>query len=251
MEKIKDNVNNEQKAEGEKMELSFAVESGQAEMGASTDLGKFRDVNALLKAYSSLQAEFTRRSQRLKELENRMDNLNTAQGEMHGLEVEKLRESAKQRRLNGKAFDEFVYDLEKNAKGEEVDNATVSSNFAPVQTQAVENSEYKKEEKDLEEEMPKNNDAKGIMGAIQGKDIGDSANASSRKETKLSPDDLYKQVCLDEQVRLKVIGEYLNSLTKTGVPLMQGGDSVVISSPIKPKSIGEAGNMALRLFKGN
>ena len=97
------------------MELSFAVESGQAEMGASTDLGKFRDVNALLKAYSSLQAEFTRRSQRLKELENRMDNLNTAQGEMHGLEVEKLRESAKQRRLNGKAFDEFVYDLEKNA----------------------------------------------------------------------------------------------------------------------------------------
>ena len=54
MEKMKDNVNNEQKAEGEKKQLSFAVESGQAETGASTDLGKFRDVNALLKAYSSL-----------------------------------------------------------------------------------------------------------------------------------------------------------------------------------------------------
>ena len=32
-------------------------------------LGKFKDVNALLKAYNSLEAEFTKRSQRLKELE--------------------------------------------------------------------------------------------------------------------------------------------------------------------------------------
>ncbi|MBR2903664.1 MAG: hypothetical protein IKC37_03360, partial [Clostridia bacterium] len=32
-------------------------------------LGKFKDVNALMQAYNSLQAEFTRRSQRLKLLE--------------------------------------------------------------------------------------------------------------------------------------------------------------------------------------
>ncbi len=32
-------------------------------------LGKFKDVNALLSAYNSLQAEFTKRCQRLKELE--------------------------------------------------------------------------------------------------------------------------------------------------------------------------------------
>lgn len=32
-------------------------------------LGKFRDVDALLEAYSNLEAEFTRRSQRLRELE--------------------------------------------------------------------------------------------------------------------------------------------------------------------------------------
>lgn len=36
---------------------------------AATDLGKFRDVRALLDAYNSLEAEFTRRSQRLRELE--------------------------------------------------------------------------------------------------------------------------------------------------------------------------------------
>lgn len=36
----------------------------------ATDLGKFKDVKALLDAYNSLEAEFTRRSQRLRELES-------------------------------------------------------------------------------------------------------------------------------------------------------------------------------------
>jgi hypothetical protein len=39
-------------------------------------LGKFKDVDALLQAYNSLQAEFTRRSQRLKELEFLTDRNN-------------------------------------------------------------------------------------------------------------------------------------------------------------------------------
>ena len=36
---------------------------------AAAELGKFKDVKTLMKAYSDLEAEFTRRSQRLKELE--------------------------------------------------------------------------------------------------------------------------------------------------------------------------------------
>lgn len=41
-----------------------------AENVAASALGKFKDVKTLMKAYSDLEAEFTRRSQRLKELEN-------------------------------------------------------------------------------------------------------------------------------------------------------------------------------------
>ena len=37
---------------------------------AATEPDKFKDYKTLLKAYTSLEAEFTRRSQRLKELEN-------------------------------------------------------------------------------------------------------------------------------------------------------------------------------------
>lgn len=44
------------------------AEAEKSQTGA-TGLGKFKDVAALLEAYEHLEAEFTRRSQRLKELE--------------------------------------------------------------------------------------------------------------------------------------------------------------------------------------
>ena len=47
-----------------------AAETAEAEgTEAAAALGKFKDVQTLMKAYSELEAEFTRRSQRLKELE--------------------------------------------------------------------------------------------------------------------------------------------------------------------------------------
>ena len=47
-----------------------AAEAAEAEGNkAAAALGKFKDVQTLMKAYSDLEAEFTRRSQRLKELE--------------------------------------------------------------------------------------------------------------------------------------------------------------------------------------
>ena len=43
--------------------------AGAEKDNAAAELGKFKDVQTLMKAYSDLQAEFTRRSQRLAELE--------------------------------------------------------------------------------------------------------------------------------------------------------------------------------------
>ena len=47
------------------------AETAEAENGnnAASVLGKFKDVQTLMQAYTDLEAEFTRRSQRLKELE--------------------------------------------------------------------------------------------------------------------------------------------------------------------------------------
>ena len=50
-------------------ELTQAENAQETETAASVSLGKFKDVNALLNAYNSLQSEFTKRCQRIKELE--------------------------------------------------------------------------------------------------------------------------------------------------------------------------------------
>jgi hypothetical protein len=56
------------------------LEQPTVENEGSKELGKFKDANSLLKAYNSLQAEFTKKSQKLAQLENdneRMQNEQT------------------------------------------------------------------------------------------------------------------------------------------------------------------------------
>ncbi|MDE7300686.1 MAG: hypothetical protein K2N47_00805, partial [Clostridia bacterium] len=56
--------------DNQSVEQEVTAEPAEAEVKeAATELGKFKDVKALMEAYSALEAEFTRRSQRLKELE--------------------------------------------------------------------------------------------------------------------------------------------------------------------------------------
>lgn len=46
------------------------------EVGSKENFGKFKDAESLLKAYTSLEAEFTKKSQRLASLENETEKLN-------------------------------------------------------------------------------------------------------------------------------------------------------------------------------
>ena len=61
-----ENQINEQTQNQEQMQ---SENSSQIAIEQAVSLGKFKDVNALLSAYNSLQSEFTKRCQRVKELE--------------------------------------------------------------------------------------------------------------------------------------------------------------------------------------
>ena len=63
-----DNLKNEQT----EAILETNAENVAVEREAEASFGKFKDVNALLNSYNSLQAEFTKRCQRIKELENEL-----------------------------------------------------------------------------------------------------------------------------------------------------------------------------------
>lgn len=73
-----------------KDEITATAETAGAEerKQAATELGKFQSVDALLNAYLNLEAEFTRRSQRLKELEHG----NKAETEPDGAEASPSRQ---------------------------------------------------------------------------------------------------------------------------------------------------------------
>ncbi len=70
MKKTENVLSDAEKENAENSALQATAETAEAEKDtAATELGKFESVSALLAAYKSLEAEFTRRSQRLKELE--------------------------------------------------------------------------------------------------------------------------------------------------------------------------------------
>ena len=62
-------VKRRNKMEDQNEQMQNTVQESTDTEGKNISLGKFKDVNDLLNAYNSLQAEFTKRCQRLKELE--------------------------------------------------------------------------------------------------------------------------------------------------------------------------------------
>ena len=273
---------------------------------ASAVPAKFKDVDALARAYSALQSEFTRRSQRLKELERKVENLE-GEGASVRSGAEKLRKNARVRRADAARFDRFVAETEKTngqstedtesvesavtvetAEGTETFHTaetepatetvamvatTANLNEKPTKEQPLENEalEEKKggegEKGPTTYEMNSSTDAPAHGGEGAEKQEQAEAGATVRSlkmqaqegagqasvagnEAAFTPSEaLYAQVCRDEGVRLRIIGEYLSSLGKSGAPLMTGGAGAFTAPPKKAANIAEAGNMALLYFK--
>lgn len=183
-------------------EKTEQAQTAEAEEGrGATDLGKFKDVDALMKAYNALQAEFTRRSQRLRALESAADNSG-------GVERSKDVESSKE-------------------------NTTVSEGEKPEPV-AADIPLVEGEEKISQRAKEEENEAK-VVPMVQTNGINSF--------------DLYEAVRADEQVRSRIIGEYLTSLSAGSAPLMRGGTGSPALSKKKATSFEEAGKMALSFFK--
>ena len=173
------------------------------------DLGKFKDVNALMQAYQSLQAEFTRRSQRLKRYEE-ADNLDGKEKEL----CEKKDATADAPELLG----------ERPASVTEEKVETVKTNGG---------------------ECPdcKSEDDEQIS-------VMHEEGTPKRERVEITPTaSLYEQVMANEEVRLKIVGDYLSSVGKTAAPLSTGSVGVLTSPVKKAGSISEAGRFALAFLQ--
>ena len=201
------------------------VESGQTgcQMG-SAELGKFKSVDALLQAYNALEKEFTKRSQKLKALEKEAASKaeNTA---LDGGDTPTEQ---------GAATGDSLGAAEGSATSERETAAPATLHNQPVQT----------------EDCGSGNENGGAEVTTE-KSEKETAAALPVCETKtaFTEDELYSAVLANETVRLKVIGEYLSSIGKSGAILTRGGTGTLAVQPAKATSVTDAGLMALRMFK--
>lgn len=79
----------------------------------SENLGKFKDVQSLLKAYNSLQTEFTKKSQKLSEIENSKSEFTRE---------EKINQAIKSVEQNHNIASKFAQNIKQSIKDIEADN---------------------------------------------------------------------------------------------------------------------------------
>lgn len=209
-----------------------AAKGAEKEMKSSTDLGKFKDVNALMQAYTALQAEFTRRSQRLKRYEKEEEN--------------QVRNRADaQRSVAGDGTDASTQCEQGPSSPEEesIETATVDGEVeSESDTIGAQKTDGARTEKDVAEADSAvecaTKTAANVVGAASKAGVAEKQTPS-----------LYEQVMASEEVRLKIVGDYLSSIGKSGAPLLVGGKGVMQTPTKKPSSISDAGKMALAYLK--
>ena len=206
---------------GEKVGSTFVNEGNEVHTAvAEEDLGngkqtetygRFKDAKGLLDAYNSLQSEFTRRCQRVRELER---------------EIEKI-----------KSTEQPIKDSVQFSNGEECKGFL--SRFPEAQ-QHLES---------LYSIAATNGDES--HGRLERAFIDKlKTDIKNQYEYFTSKDYLDSVLRVSEDLKDEIIRGYLDKIyaTKSNVPLISGDGKACITPPSNPKNIAEAGNIAKQIF---
>lgn len=269
-------VETESAEQGTKGVVAREVVAGEI---GSAALGKFKDVNALFEAYKSLQAEFTRRSQRLKRLEEEAEKraaLEAEAGKTAEAVAEAETEAGNTAEVTIGGDDGPKTEVARPDLGVEESVATDAeeSQENPEQAENV-SGEEKAVKADMggafaqtegtaltgvqtDEEVAQNTavgfsqEAWREARVFSQRTSGQNGAAISYQNAN-DPETLYQRASADESVRLRIVGDYLSSIQKGGAPLMQGGTQAMPIGRTRAGTIVEAGRQALMWLreKGN
>ena len=173
--------------------------------------GKFKDLNALLRAYDSLESEFTRRSQRLKELEREAEKKTTEEREnssnlnLTPREEENAYETFIKRFPRAVAFSEK---LTAESSGEEPEETNMERTYIGILESQLEERENKLKDRDF------------LLGAVRE----------------------------DPTISDEVVNSYLKKLISSKPQAVFGGGKAIIAPPKRPKGLTEASKMAENYF---
>lgn len=117
-------------------------------------------------------------------------------------------------------------------------------------------------DKGEESERTKKTAVAGRDGEAEAVVSAEAANAGEAVREEASPEreeprgaerkkeETSDKVPLSDELKESVIREYLDSVAGKKIPLMRGGGVSVPAEKRRPKTVGEAGGLALRYFKG-
>ncbi|MDR3263477.1 MAG: hypothetical protein LBT30_04125 [Clostridiales bacterium] len=214
----------------EALSAAEAVNRPTADSGGGTvSVGKFKSAETLLKAYNSLEAEFTKRSQRLKELEK---TLNEPVPNVQAY-TEAKDGSTKQPTELAKPFGgrgDWVKRVEEFVNNNPKARAYAADITGEILRGAVSFS-----------------DENGLLDAYH---RVLARNYTEPEKLTENGEFMEKYVYNNAAVKDKIITEYLDGLKSVNLPKFvgKGGDMTVLP-PKKPKSLEEAGRLAERFLK--
>ena len=234
--------------EGAEQGMCMVTDNLALEKNGSAALGKFKDVNALLQAYRSLQAEFTRRSQRLKRLEEEAKRYATFGGETEKTtpafsESEQDVSNADSSSSNALMEESVLETDAKQGQPSQTNPPVCDRSFA--ESAHVDNCQSSAQENSAEPQ------SLGVTACAQAAvDCVTGQETAANQQNADTTDTLYQRACADESVRLRIIGDYLSSIQKGGAPLMKGGAQAQPIGLAKTETIAQAGKRALVWLRG-
>jgi hypothetical protein len=208
---------------------------------AATELGKFKDVKALMDAYTSLEAEFTRRSQRLKELESSRGGAetptetvitNNATGSVAAAEF----------RGDGKSAEAVT----SNQPTGSVAAAKINGNaVTPTNTVTTDKAaDGSKTATPASSCVTPNSEPCGTSTELGNGNVADKEHSTPTQEANKEEVLLLEAALNNDEVKNAIITEYLKRASRNkSIPFITGGGYVSAQRQV-PSSVKEAGKLA-------
>lgn len=255
-------------AEGGEITHTEASENILGGKIAPTFLGKFKDVESLLKAYDALQAEFTKRCQLVKALEGEVESLRLS---TNGNSTEK--EQTASTACNKKTQDETICFSENSRDNLPTEPVNVDKPPEIIEENLQNGAELPSESNDKKTV----DDGESINAVLEffqnypsaikycGRLSNLIGNCKATKENLLKA---FLEVLLEKaenpirneeviyenltpSLKERIIKEYLITLRGDGkaATLIGGGGVIPLTPPLRPKNVAEAGALAKNIIK--
>lgn len=236
---IKQTENEQTEVAAHTAEADISMNNGAA--ATEVSLGKFKDVNSLLKAYENLESEFTRRSRRLRELEG---------------EMLKQKEEITRRGASSASEEHFgeekptTVGISESKENADNDGLSVKNNGKSVETKPRAEGEnagaLKIDEKSTGEKLENKETPENAQSAGENNPAGEkTANEKSEGENKPAEDSRFagagENKPADEAE--EIVQAYLLSVLKSRPSFSPALGTAVTAPPRRPRSFEEAGKM--------